>query len=280
MMQAPDPKYLRPAIHPLEHEKQRAFPESCASGDPDEVRSILQRTKVLPEYFDLGVGAAIRNERLDILAYLLSQVPTIDQGIVLSAALKRSIKIWEMLLDHGWDVNSPVIDGSTLLMVLDDESLVRWLFDHGALLSPPQLDVSKPAYANPFLTCLNAAACRSTIATFNMLLEHGASRTHSIPLHAAAGYNSDDSRIPMIAHLIELGFDVNATDEEAKGWQGIGTPLHHAKRAQSACKVKFLLENGADPHKMNKAKAEAGILRSALEMAEASGLHDIAAMMR
>lgn len=184
-------------------------------------------------------------------------------------------------MDHGWDVNSPVFDGgSTLLMVLDDESLVRWLFDHGALLSPPQLDVSKPAYANPFLTCLNAAACKSTIATSDMLLAHGASRTHSIPLHAAAGCNSDDSRIPMMAHLIELGFDVNATDEEAKGCQGIGTPLHHAIRAQSACNVKFLLENGADPHKMNKAKAEAAFLQSALEMAEASGLHGIAAMMR
>ena len=279
-MQAPDPKYLRPAIHPLEHERQSAFTGICASGTLDEVRSFIERTSLLPEYFNRGIGAAMRDERLDILEWLLSQVSSIDSEIALPAALKRSTKIWEMLIEHGWDISSPVFDGaSTLLMVLDDESLVRWLFDHGASLSPPQPNVSLPSRIDPSLTCLDAAACHSTIATFDMLLAHGATKTHNHPLHAAAGCRSDISRVPMMAHLIELGFDVNATDEDASTWNRIGTPLPHATRAQNTGHVKFLLENGADPHKMNKANGEGVSRQSALQMAEASGLHAIAAMM-
>lgn len=48
---------------------------------------------------------------------------------------------------------------------------------------------------------------------FDLLLEHGAVKENSTPLHSAAGSDTDGERIPMMAHLIEAGYDVNATDE-------------------------------------------------------------------
>jgi len=280
-MQAPDPQYLFPAIHPLEYEKQRAFAEKCASGDLEEITSIVNSTSLSSEYLNWGVRSAIHNKHLEITAFLLDQTSIINREAASAAAFKKSIEVWELFLKKGWDINSPVFDnGTTLLTVLDDENLVTWFFNHGATLSHLPTDSSNPTYADPILTCLNAAACKSTIATFDMLLAHGASKTHSIPLHTVAGCGSDDSRIPMMAHLINIGYDVNATDEEVMGGHGIGTPLHHAVRRHAMGKIKFLLENGANPQKKNQVKREGAIQFSALEMAEGSGLSEIVAMMR
>ncbi len=64
----------------------------------------------------------------------------------------------------------------------------------------------------------------------------------------AAGAGADDERIPMMAHLIDLGYDVDATDDVRKHL-AIRTPLHYAIRVQSLAKVNFLLQKGADSHK-------------------------------
>lgn len=133
---------------------------------------------------------------------------------------------------------------------MDDEILVKWFLDHGACpnlgaqMINPQAD--SPSVANSG-TCLNVAARESSIVVFDMLLDHGAKRENSVSLHMAAGACVSD-RIPMMAHLVELGFDVNGSDE-ARGRYAIGTPLQHAIRAGSVENVKFLLEQGADPHK-------------------------------
>ena len=117
------------------------------------------------------------------------------------------------------------------------------------------------------------AASVSSIVTFDLLIEHGAKGEDSLALHMAAGAGMDDERIPMMAHLIYLGYDVNATDE-LRGRRAIGTPLHYAISAKSLAKVKFLLERGADPYK------PAGLCGSAFNMAERTGMDQCVVLMK
>lgn len=160
--------------------------------------------------------------------------------------------------------------------ILDDEQLVRWFLEHGAQIdpAPPSSELS---YGNALTTtssvCLDIAASTSSTAVFDLLLEHGAIKANSIPLHSAAGTGMDEERIPMMAHLIEAGYDVNATDEVKKN-RTIGTPLHYAIRAQSLAKVKFLLERGADPHK------PVGLAGSPFKMAERMGTDQFVSLLK
>lgn len=159
-------------------------------------------------------------------------------------------------------------------MVLDDEQLVKWFFEHGAQLDPPPgLFNSSAAYAckTASSSCINIAASVSSVAVVDILFEHGATKGNGLALHMAAGRGADDERIPMMAHLIELGYDVNADDKVRKN-HAIGTPLQYAVMAGSLAKVEFLLQKGADPHKPVGRCGSPFIMAERMEMDQIVGL--------
>lgn len=127
--------------------------------------------------------------------------------------------------------------------MIDNEELVKWLFDQGVEFPAPELRRSRHI--------LNTAAASSSVAVFDFMIERGATRENSIPLHIAAGAGRDGERIPMMTHLIDIGYDINGTDD-GKHPCGHGTPLHYALQAQSLQKVEFLLQRGADPYRLYK----------------------------
>ena len=148
--------------------------------------------------------------------------------------------------------------------VLDDEPLVKWFFEHGAQLYSSTQSFNPSAslvFNTQSCSYLDLAASTASIATFDLLVEHGAQRESCLPLHMAAGTASDDERIPMMAHLIDLGYNVNATDD-MRGNHAIGTPLHYAIYVKSLVKVEFLLRKGANSHQ------PVGLAESAFKMAE------------
>lgn len=127
---------------------------------------------------------------------------------------------------------------------------------------------------------LNLAACANpaiAVALVDLLVQHGARLEDSLPLHLAAecppyqssrqptsssatshppaqvGLDPDSSstpsssRIPVLQHLLDLGYDPNASDGAMLGARALGTPLHWAVRWGRMENARFLLENGADP---------------------------------
>lgn len=124
---------------------------------------------------------------------------------------------------------------------------MQWLLDHGANpnVGPSVVfQMGREAVPDSGMA-LQLAACWSTISTLDLLLERGAKLEHSFPLHNAAGVG--DGRILMMAHLIELGVDVNGLDTARVRFRH-GTPLHCAIGDRNFGTVRFLLNNGADPH--------------------------------
>ncbi|KAI9864036.1 MAG: hypothetical protein M1813_003352 [Trichoglossum hirsutum] len=234
------------AIHTIER--------ASGSGDLETIVALVDELKLAPENLQHSLLLAVASEDIQIARYLLDKGASIDSGVVFAAAYKaKSIPVFELLVEYGWDINAPVKEkGSTALsFVVMDEPLVRWLLDHGAdpNVGPP---IGRPG-PTPVLNSgnvLELAACSSNITVFDLLLERGAKLENSCPLHMAAGGSLVGESIPMMTHLLELGVDVNGSDK-LRGARQRGTPLHHAVDSGCIENVRFLLENGADPHIKN-----------------------------
>lgn len=126
-------------------------------------------------------------------------------------------------------------------LVVNHEALVKWFLDHGA---DPNLHGARN------LSPLDTAAYSSTIAVIALLLEHGAKLQNSNALHAAT---RRPNGIPMMAYLLDRGFDINAIEHqyspeyfERMKVHGFGTALHSAVRKGKKDRIQFLLDRGAD----------------------------------
>ena len=156
--------------------------------------------------------------------------------------------------------------------VLTNNAAVKWLLDHGANpnMGPSVVfQIGIEAVSDSGMA-LQLAACWSDISTLDLLLEHGAKLENSFPLHDVAGMG--DERIPMMAHLIELGVDVNSLDSARVRFR-YGTPLHCAVQGQQCGTVRFLLENWADPNM----KDEYGV--TPIEAAKKKGNQELIALL-
>lgn len=116
VMPLPDPKYLRPSIHPRTAELHRAFQQVCASGDLECVASVVNAESRDAEYLTQGLIAAIYQTHIPIIEYLLDHGALIDRAVLMAAASVKSLAIFQILLDHKWDINDPVIANETILL--------------------------------------------------------------------------------------------------------------------------------------------------------------------
>ncbi|KAL9611324.1 MAG: hypothetical protein Q9167_004007 [Letrouitia subvulpina] len=276
-MPVPDSRYCRSSIPPWIMESYRQFSQVCASGDLTKVAELVDSEPCSQQYLNEGLRAAIYKKDVRIVEFLVSKVAAIDPAVADAAATTKFLPVFQLLLEHGWDINAPVLGNQTILTrIIDDEQLVQWFLEHGAQLDPPSGSINPSAtyaFRTTSSSCIDAAASASSTAVLDLLFEHGAKKGDSIALHIAAGSGAGDERVPMMAHLIELGYDVNATDD-VRGNHAIGTPLQYAVTAKSLAKVEFLLRNGADPHK------PVGNGGSAFILAERMGLEQYVGLMK
>lgn len=166
---------------------------------------------------------------------------------------------------------------TALVQCIHDEPVTKWLLDHGAdpNLGPPLDPQPRSLSVTDSGAALNTAATMSSPAVIDLLIQHGAKLENSLPLHAAAtaDVKPDGERIPMMAHLLQLGVDINGTDE-SRGMAAFGTPLHHAVRWARMDAVRFLLMKGADV----RVKVLRGEL-TALDLARQTGKEELIALV-
>ena len=208
------------------------FESACYHGPLSTVQSIVSSDTPPPPrtrfFLHHGLIVALHTGNIDIARYLLSVGAPIVRHtptIILSAPSDQQIPLFELLLQHGWTVNSPGFYGAVLLPhVVANLPLLHWFLLHGA-------DPNIGEQRNPqnrtggsdtdSCAALEAAAGQSNVAAVRLLLDAGAQIQHGVPLHFAAGacppgmspYDRrvtsskefDTSRIPVMALLVERG---------------------------------------------------------------------------
>ncbi len=143
--------------------------------------------------------------------------------------------------------------------MLDQEpDLARCSLRAGASRQEPKayflLPIRHHVYAGD--TALHVAAAAHHQGIAESLVAQGAAvrarnRRGAEPLHYAADggpskYRDSDGQREVIAYLIEVGADPNATDKS-----GVA-PLHRGVRNRSSAAVSALIDRGADPLRANK----------------------------
>ncbi|GAB7357189.1 hypothetical protein MBLNU459_g8176t2 [Dothideomycetes sp. NU459] len=176
-----------------------------------------------------------------------------------------AIAVFQALVDHGWDVNSPGYYGAPVLpTIVGNEPVLRWFLSHGAdpNLGPQRTNEERYGYCwTESGAALNNAAAYCTPQTIDLLLNAGAKKEFSIALHSAALHvphaawergdrgrptpEEDCERIPMMEHLLAQGFDVNGLDD-IEGPFRFGKPLDYAVCARAEQRIAFLLDHSAE----------------------------------
>lgn len=249
-----------------------SFKYACEHGPLSTVQSIasmadppLPRTR---SFLHQGLVAAFSAGKIEIGRYLLSAgAPIVRQtpNNILCAPSDKQLPLFELLLNHGWTVNTPGFYGAVLLpRVIENTPLLHWFLLHGA--DPnlgEQRDRRDRTGGSDTDSCaaLEAAAGQGNVAAVRMLLDAGAQIQHGTPLHFAAGAcppgtnpyagfvmpskEFDESRIPVMALLVERGAGVNQAEISRHM-----IPLYaivHAVMAGAVERVRWLKEHGADP---------------------------------
>ena len=210
-----------------------------------------------PNYLSQALAKAIEFQQIPIVQYLLSREVAIDRPVLAAAAQAKSLPVFELMVQTGWDVNAPMFGGHTMLAsLIRSPSLTSWFLGHGANPNrgPPRTGSSLEATPIPDSgACLYEAAAHSSSEVVELLIQAGAKVENSTPLHAAVRRGED--AIPMLRHLLDLpsenSIDINGLADQRDPFS-VGTPLEsvirHGMRSDSVAIARFLLANGADPH--------------------------------
>ncbi|UKZ63360.1 uncharacterized protein TrAtP1_004590 [Trichoderma atroviride] len=222
--------------------------------------------------------SSLRRKAVKVQAYLLdngADVSDVYSGSLFNdedALAKPSLEAIEMLIAHGWDIDSRPsrIAWPLLWSVVRYHDLVEWCLDHGASVYLPGDTPPRDARGVgqvPRITLLEAAAKSGSVPTFKLLREKGApfhvGVLHFAVEHAtylAPPYNGSadpstsnvwfNERMDMVRYLVdEVGIDVKTE----WWWPGLigATPLdrvaYHSGDSKDVRElVWFLLDRGAD----------------------------------
>lgn len=220
-----------------------SFLEACKAGGRELVKNLAQTRDGTDGSLTLGLTKAAEADNVAVVLYLLENGARWDTNTLQRA---KSIEVFEVLLNHGFTMNDNLPQSFIVLTSAihrNNEPLIKWLLSHGARPDPNTDNI------------LSSAAAKSTPAIFDLLLTNGANLSNAIPLHSAAGGSLPSrpgERVPMLQHLIKLGLDPNADDNDSS-WRGKGQVLRHADQWGVVTEeVKCLLEHGADPYAEGK----------------------------
>lgn len=141
----------------------------------------------------------------ELVSYLLSQGAPPTSLTASAVGHRPSIRLFEVLLAHGWDVNQADAAESwgagrrAIDFVTRDYELVRWLLDHGARVDSGEFDYLEKNRLLPHpAPLLEKCALAGSAAVFKLLYAQGAllgNRTLQQAAGAAASVGADPGRL-------------------------------------------------------------------------------------
>nr|POE98584.1 hypothetical protein CFP56_75513 [Quercus suber] len=224
-----------------------------------------------------GLRRSAARNAVHVLRYVLDRGADVrdlsaGQITVNDFMLKPSQDVLEILVAHGWDINTlgPHNNSWPLLwLVISYPDLVSWCLDHGARVDipdvPPRVnaDGTESRIGPPRPTILGMAASSGNIEIFDLLRAknppmdpralHRAVEVAArlAPQDTANAGQSYRCSMAMVRHLVDVvKIDVNAVHYQAG--ESCCTPLCYVaqRSTRQDCRelVDYLLDRGADPH--------------------------------
>lgn len=210
------------------------------------------------------------------LAYILEQGADVSHlpyhytypDLADGGAPRPSREALELLVAHGWNVNTCALNGEAgiplLWDVVGDRELVQWCLDHGADVNPP--DHTPLNVMSPPKPLLETAAWVGDIDTFELLRVRGAPMHYGVFSNAimAANFRASSNKaafpqqMAMLRHLLDVvKCDANDISYGAHFESGsvCVNPLCwiacHPRPNNNTAEMKelicFLLDSGGDP---------------------------------
>ncbi|KAF5540704.1 hypothetical protein FMEXI_8200 [Fusarium mexicanum] len=246
------------------------FGRACREGDLSTVESIVTSKSRTPAFLHEGLFNALGSGKVGVTRYLLDSgapITRITPAWALAAPIGEQKALFELLLQHGWSVNTPGFYGAVLLPSVihsGNGDLLDWFLENGADPNLGKQKENRDRFGGPELNsceALEIAAELSTVETVQKLLNAGAKIDNGAPLYYAAGTyppgsnphaglvtpskEFDESRIPVMELLVKSGAQVN--DELISPHVTAQYPIVNAVMAGAIERVKWLLSQGADP---------------------------------
>jgi hypothetical protein len=244
------------------------------SGDLTQLEVLYQASMSL----DKIAQQAARKGQPQVLEWCYTQgwAPlreSFNDPFFLAAITGESIAIFQVLLDHGWDLNAQESEacGDALASAVIGGSydFAKWLLGHGHRVTPHD-----PVHG-PSSISATVRGDTASIEMLKLLLDHGYDLKESGAGVAAA----DEGNLEALRLLLDRG--VNTEDREMwwypfnddEPYESTGTALYRAcRQGQLEC-VKLLLDRGADA----QTKDDEGV--SCISIAKKRGHQDIVKLL-
>ncbi|KAE8151985.1 ankyrin [Aspergillus avenaceus] len=199
---------------------------------------------------------AIEIGNAKLVTQLLDKGAPMNFELFAKATREKQYDILQSILDFGWDINTEsAIDNkvpSALVYTFDDVALATWFLKHGA-------DPNKRCQLRD-ATPLSYAIFEAPFMIIELFFQYGGSTECGQLLHyASMRYDPDGLRI--LKHLYNKDPCImdRANDYLDEGYEefamnyrfGLCTPIQYAARAGSLESVRFLVEQGGDPWRLD-----------------------------
>ncbi|KAF2750975.1 ankyrin [Sporormia fimetaria CBS 119925] len=172
-----------------------------------------------------------------------------NSAFFLAATCGGSPQVFQVLLDHGWDLNAHYIEscGDALSSAVTNGNydFAKWLLEHGHRVTPEE------GIYGPGVLEWTVSGEHGSMEMLRLLLEYGIDTKES----GAAISAADEGNLEALRLLIEYGIDL---EERNMSWYAFdgerddpeesqGTALYRACRQGRLECVRLLVDRGADP---------------------------------
>jgi ankyrin repeat protein len=244
------------------------------SGDLTQLKVLYQASMSL----DKIAQEAARKKQPQILEWCYDQgwAPpreSFNDPFFFAAITGESIAIFQVLLDHGWDLNAHESEACGDLLasavIWGSYDFAKWLLEHGHRVDPHD-----PVHGPSSLSATVRGETAS-IEMLKLLLDHGCDLKESGAGVAAA----DEGNLEALRLLLDRGVDIEDREmswypfNDDEPYESTGTALYRAcRQGQLEC-VKLLLDRGADA----QAKDDGGM--SCISVAKERGYQDVVKLL-
>ncbi|KAK2739505.1 hypothetical protein FQN55_009381 [Onygenales sp. PD_40] len=198
-----------------------------------------------------AIADAARNCYLNVVEYLLQMGVQITLALISAASEAGQTEVFQVLLDHGWDINARYKYQTSLMHCIKNPTLVKWHLEHGA---NPEIRCPWLPNGERNKSVLEIAAGAGALDSVKLLVEHGANLQNTLALIDATRYGSKyNGTLPVyleiMNYLLDCGVDIDRVDWRQSwywDWHSRGTALMAAVEVTCTARVRLLLERGAN----------------------------------